>query len=178
MIKAELERRPLLVFCLGLIVGLTLARHPIHFLFLAPLLFVLTGVVPRTWAVAGFAVGCFAGAGQPPAMLMDRTPVRGDWWIATMPAIQPFGQSCEIERDGVRLALTYSGSEILVKGATIRLRGIAKPVKEGAQAYFEQRGLVGRVDASAPDVRIVEDAPWIDRQAAGWRGRFLDLTSR
>ncbi|HVT11887.1 MAG TPA: ComEC/Rec2 family competence protein [Fimbriimonadaceae bacterium] len=178
MIRAELERRPLLVFCLGLIVGLTLARHPIHFLFLLPCYWLLTGFRSRAWLTAGFVIGAFLGPGRPPAMLLERTPVRGDWRVATMPAIQPFGQTCEIERDGVRLSLTYQGSRVLVKGATIRLTGIAKPVKEGALAFFEQRNLVGRVDATESEVEIAQEAPWIYGLASAWRGRFLNLTAR
>lgn len=175
MSRAELERRPLLVLCLGLLLGLTLVRHPLHFLFLLPAPWVLRGLAPRTWIVLGLVLGVLLGPGQPAPMLGERAPVRGDWTVATMPSIQPFGESCEIERTGIRLELTYLGSQSLVKGSTVRLRTIAKPVKEASQAFFELHGLAGRVDATDSDLQVIAEAPWIDRIAGAWRDRFIRI---
>lgn len=178
MSRAELERRPLLVLCLGLLLGLTLVRHPLHLLLLLPAPWVLRGLGPRTWIVLGLVVGVLLGPGQPAPMLEERAPVRGDWTVATMPSIQPFGESCEIERAGVRLELTYQGSKSLAKGSTVRLRTIAKPVKEGSQAFFELHGLAGRVDATDSDLQVSAEAPWIDGIAGAWRDRFLSIAGR
>src|ERR1044072_1688718 len=102
MTRAELERRPLLVVCLSLILGLTLVRHPIHLVFLIPVPFVLHQLRARALFAVGFALGPLLGPGQPPSPLVQREFTSADWRICSLPKITPYGQRCEISNADVR----------------------------------------------------------------------------
>src|SRR3954470_9610915 len=110
MTKAELERRPLVIACLGLLIGLTAIRNPVNLLFLLPFPWLLPALSQRALLVGAFLVGVILGPGQPPSLLADREFVDSNWQVASLPKLTPFGQQCEIERSGTRLLMSYGNA--------------------------------------------------------------------
>jgi len=174
---AELERRPLFVAALGLILGITLVLHPIHFLFLLPAPFLLRNLKSRAVLVFALVAGVFCGPGQDPPLIPDQY-VTGDWRVEAMPRILPRAQMATISHDGVRLIMFYDGPISLCPGSLIRIEGLAKPPKEGFENYYRLESVTGSIDVKSSQLQVIKDGPWIQRLACDWRQRFLGLTSR
>jgi ComEC/Rec2-related protein len=175
MIRAELERRPLLVLSLGLILGLTLARHPINLVFLIPIPWVLRSLQARGVIVAGFFVGALIGPAAPPPLVMENHFVDTNWTVSSLPKITPYGQLCEVRHEAIGLMLTYSGPTGLCPGSVVRIAGLVQPPVEGTEQFLQSRGLVGRIKASPETLQVVREGPWIQRLGTLWRDRFLEF---
>ncbi|MFI5384537.1 MAG: ComEC/Rec2 family competence protein [Fimbriimonadales bacterium] len=175
--RTELERRPLFVAALGLILGLTLVLHPIHLLFLLPAPWILQSFKPRAVLAVGLLVGAILGPGPDPPLIEDQY-VTGRWTVATMPQILPDFQSCAVAQGQNRLLLYCERTVPLCPGSVIQFTGVAKPPKEGREAQFRLRSLLGSVYAQPGSLRVVEDGPWVQRLACGWRERFMSLAAQ
>jgi len=175
--RAELERRPLFVAALGLILGLTAVLHPFHLLFILPAPFILQTLRARAVLVLGLVLGVLLGPGQDPPLIPDQY-VTGDWTVETMPTIITHGQLAVISQSQARLFMFYDGPIPLCPGSVVRIEGIAKPPKEAVEAYYRLRSVSGAVEVKSGQLEVVREGPWIDRAASSWRQRFLDFTSR
>ncbi len=178
MSRTDLERRPLLILCLALILGLTLPRHSLNLIFLLPAPFVLLGLRTRTLAVVGAVLGVLLGPGQPPKPLLDQRFVSSVFTVASLPKITPYGQRCEVESEAARLMFTYAGPMKLCPGSKLSIIGLAGPPVAGMDAYYASRALVGRLDADPESVRVVSDGPWVQRVGCAWRDSFLAFLNK
>lgn len=177
MIKAELERRPLLLACLGLILGLTLALHPVNLVFIVPAAFLLRDLRIRAICVGGIVIGVLVGAGPPPAITLTNHFVDTTWTISSLPKITPYGQVCEVRHENIGLMLTFSGAASLCPGSEVRIAGVVEPPVEGTDDYYRSRRLVGRIKADPESLKVVGDGPWIQQIGCLWRNRFLEFAS-
>ncbi|HTQ09511.1 MAG TPA: hypothetical protein VMI31_05510, partial [Fimbriimonadaceae bacterium] len=146
--QSELERRPLFVAALGLVLGLTLVLHPLHLLFLLPAPFLLRTLKSRAALALAVLVGVFFGPGPDPPPIVDQF-VSGEWRVETMPVILPQSQMTVISQGAIRLILFYDGPIPLCPGSVVRIRGVAKPPKEGHEELYRLRSAAGSIDVAA-----------------------------
>jgi ComEC/Rec2-related protein len=175
--RAELESRPFVILAAGLILGLTFSRQPINVLFVVALVWVVTGLRARILMAAALVAGSLLSPGPSPPPILDSQFIDTTWKVETLPKLTPFGQRCEIGHGAVRLMMTYDGPIRLCPGALIHLKGVAQPPVEGMEQYFASHDLIGRIQASGPSLRLIEDGPWIQRLGCNWRDLFLEFTS-
>ncbi len=175
--RTELERRPLVIAVLGLILGLTLALHPIHLLFLLLAPWILRALSSRVVFVVSLAFGSILGPGQDQPFI-DETFVSGNWVVSSMPAIWPDAQVCGVKQGDVTLELIYPGPITLCPGSVVRFSAVAKPPKEGSERFFRLQGLLGRVQVAAGHgLDVIEPGTWPQRIACSWRSQFLKFTA-
>lgn len=156
-----------------MIIGLTIPRHPVNVLFLLPLLG-LVGPRLKCLGLVGFCLGAFLGVGPPPFALTGDARIRGEGRVVSLPRLTPFGQRCELELDGYRIALLYSGKLSLCPGMTVRVEGAASPPPLGAGDYYASHDLIGRV--AVDDLSIERKGPWIQQVGCAWRNSFVALS--
>jgi ComEC/Rec2-related protein len=176
--RTELERRPLLILCCGLIVGLTAVEYPVNALFALAFVLVLRPMPSRMWLAAGFALGASLGPRIPTHGLAERKFVDATAQVLTVPKLYPDGSSFEASVNGSRLLVRYRGAKDVSLGDEVHLRGLAKPFSEGFEALYLHRLLVGRMDVEDRQLRLVAAGPTFFRLGVGWRRGFVDFCSR
>ena len=102
MTKAELERRPLLLIALGLILGISIPSFTFNLAFL-PLVFLLGKPQLKLLFLACVVLGLGLAPPLPPDFLKSPTFIESSWRVASLPSPQPYGQKFIVEREGVRL---------------------------------------------------------------------------
>lgn len=174
MIKTELERRPLLLIVLGLILGISVQTFPLNlaFLLIVPVLLPF-----RRWLMftAAVAVGLVISPGSPPQFISNQSFVDSNWRVSSLPNLEAYGQSCVVSRNGQRMKLVYLSEKPLCPGSTIHITSAAKPPGEGSEKFFRSERLIGSITASASQARFVSDGPWLQQLGLAWRNRFVQL---
>lgn len=176
--RRELERRPLVIACAALILGLSIARHPINLLLLGALPFAVHSLRGRTVAAIAFCLGVILSPAQPPPLILDPIHIDSNWSVTTQPKMAEYGQRCEIGNGNVRLMLTYLGPLKLCPGDLVHVRGEARPPSEGMDGYYALRELNGKITANAGDLEIVDRGSPVPRIASQWRDAFVEFVSR
>ncbi|HWD37440.1 MAG TPA: ComEC/Rec2 family competence protein [Fimbriimonas sp.] len=147
--KDLLEKRPLLIACLSLIIALSGWQHPLNFFFLAPLYWLNR----RSWAIAGmFLVVGLLFAPRPLPMLYEPHYAMAPLVVQSVPQdvsstirqggrlVQVEGQSADGLVDGLRVRFRAPATPILRLGDVLQISDPLRPVSEVADtSYRNQR---------------------------------------
>jgi competence protein ComEC len=164
----------LLAAC-ALALGMTLAREPLLTLFLAGLLFIAESFGQRVLILAAAIIGAFLAPDDQP-FLNEPKFVRGEARIVTVPRIAGSGQSAIVEINGMRLTAFLPTTPPTSYGDRMRVAGVARPPREGTEAFLRGKGAVGRLDWAEAD--IVARGPALVGYGVMWRDAFRSFTER
>jgi len=175
-VKTIFRNRPALLFCMTLCVCLTLREHPINALLLL-LIAVLFGGSWTNLARIGFAafLGTSLAPDIPDRGIDHTTFIQGNADVRSVPRVMPGYVSFDLEIDGNRLNAVMNGRPQVSLGDTLYVTGLAKPFREGAEATYLTKGLVGRF--TPIEMRRVTSGPSWLRMALEVRSSFLAFTA-
>jgi competence protein ComEC len=172
---AELERRPLVLACLSLILGLVTLPAPLAGLVgLAGLLWFVKNLKLRGAAVAFFLLGLIVSP-PPTQLLVESTFFAGEATVATVPRVARGGFQCEIEAQG-RLYRLYFSEPSLSMGDRIRVSGVVNPPKEASDEFFSRKGISGTLSPRQGSLEVVSGGSYLFRQGLEWRRMFVGFT--
>lgn len=179
-IVAELRARPLVLFALAIGFGLGFRCEPWLLVLLIPLL-----LLAEQWWQRGVigVVGLIGvwNAPTPVKSIFEAKPIDGLFVVRTVPRITSQATWAIVEQAGVRyvLKLEPDRSELVSLGDRVGLKGTAHPLREGTDAYWTGRGVLGSIAARAdarPAIEVVSRGPAIFRWGMGWRASFMKMT--
>lgn len=159
-----------------LCVCLTLREHPIN----ALLLLLIAALFGRNWSnLSRIAVATVVGtslASDIPDQGIDRTTfLQGSATVTSIPRVMPGYVSFELEIDGKRLTAILNGRPQISLGDMLFVKGLAKPFREGTEATYLTKGLLGKF--TPIEVRRVSSGPSWVRMALTVRSTFLGFTA-
>lgn len=183
--RRELERRPLVVLCAGLLLGVSCwyVLANVGFL-LAAFLVLGWGSTPKRWLLGRLQWIFLAGVGlsliRPPAVAGE--PIRepkafsGDVTLLSVPRPGPSRQRALAQAGPVRVALSMGASTVANLGDRFRVDGELRPLSEAGEEAWRSDGAVGELRA----IRMVRQAqgPWLFRLGAAVRRSFGDFVER
>ena len=176
-VRIEVENRPLLVFAIGLIVGLTAVALPVNLLFLVVVLYIVQLFWVRTAAVAGFLIG-LSIAPAPPTLVRSAMLFDGEAYIATVVRESQTTNVVEVRSNGHRYLLIAPVNSRLEMGAYVQVHGIVRQFREGTSDLYTQRGLEGQLMVQSGDIRVVREPNVFLRLSNGMRSNFLRFIRR
>lgn len=173
-LRDEIIYRPALAFAIGLILGIAAIENLVAALLLATFLLLVRHGKTVAIAAAGFALGAVLAPRQP-APLLQPTWIDGTAAVVSVPRLYPSQSTCQVQAGNLRLSMAVPRDQGLSLQDRIHLRGLAKPLPEGADRLL-RRGIVG----SIRPVSIVVDqpGPWIFRAGVTWRDSFARFCER
>lgn len=171
----ELRQRPLVLVAAGLAIGVAA-----HYNALVVLLLLAGFATFRDLRIGGilvtsFAVGAIVGGPQAKPLL-ERTWVDSEAVVVSVPRNYPASTTCEIAIDSNRLLMTAPLGERFVLGDRLRVRGVARPFREGTEGKRLLRHVVGRIRPLSID--RLGSGPWIYGLGAAWRESFVAFCER
>lgn len=174
MILRQIERRPLVLCCLALLIGLLALDFPWLVFLLVPALMKRWALAVRIGVTVSFLVGLALHA-EPVRPLDQRVWVQGTARVASVAREGVDVTTFDLEMKGLRLRATASPEIKVGLGDVIRTEGVARPPTEAAQAIYAAEGLQGRLDLSAGRVEVLSRGPW--GWADAWRRSFARFTA-
>ncbi len=175
--RTELEKRPLLIACLGLLIGLASGVSWTNLLFLPIALFVVRPWGART-VIAGFcAMGLLLSGVTRVDPLSEKMFVAGPATVVSEPRIYREGQSCDVRTSLGEFRFDWNGDPQLSLGDEIWVEGEARPPLGMSGPHLLAKGLRGTLFAKEGDVRVVRDARGLSEVGARWRRAFLEHTA-
>lgn len=173
--RRELTRRPALLGAFALALGMALPREPLLIMLLVGLVVVGESNGQRAFVIGAAVCGMALAPREQPQVLNAKF-IEGEARIATVPRLASSGQSAILEIDDMRLATFLPLAPALSLGDRLRVRGVAKPAREGSEAFLRGRGVVGRLDWS--DAYVLSHGPIVFAYGIAWRDSFTRFTSR
>jgi competence protein ComEC len=171
-----LRNRPLLIFAVGLVVGLTVREYPWNGVLLLPLAILIRDFQRWIGLLLGFLLGCWLSPTVPKIGIEDKEYVRSPARICSVPRLYPNRIAYEVELRGKKLSVFEPATADRSLGDRLNLIGLAKPLREGSEDYMLAKGIVGRFDPMS--VESVSQGPAWYRAAAGVRKAFVGFTHR
>ncbi|MBI1756818.1 MAG: ComEC/Rec2 family competence protein [Fimbriimonas ginsengisoli] len=162
--RKELERRPALLACLALALGVSAGFHPANALGLVPLLIAARLLPSRLILAAAFLVGLLR-APMPtlPVASIGSGDIRGT--VVRYPVQRESGASALVRSGSGLVSVRYAGAIDLGLGDSIDARGRLRPPLPG------QVGPSAVLDAYR--LEVVSQGPWIWNVSEQLRNRFL-----
>lgn len=167
---SEVERRPALIACLGLIVGLSTATHPLNSLFALAILW-FGQLPPKLVGAAAFAVGGILGAPATRAPIADQGYVDAIGVVVSIPELSPLGRRNVVRFESGDYYL-YSAGEDFSIGDRLHIEGVARPLSE-AMDFARNRGILGTIRPTR--INIESHGPSFARIGVAWRERFIQF---
>lgn len=171
-----LRNRPLLLFTLGLVIGLTIREHPWNGLLCLPLAYFVRDYLRIVGLAIGFAVGCLLSPVLPSQGVASSQYLRSEARICSVPRLYPNRIAYEVELQGQKLSTSESASANRSLGDRLSLIGFVKPLREGSEDYLLSKGIVGRFESL--EVTPLGEGPSWFRLASEVRREFIAFTRR
>lgn len=171
-----LRNRPLLVFSVALVIGLSLREYSWNIVFIPILGFLLRDSRSLiTLSVAGL-LGLFLSPDVPSKGVERTQYMKSSAYVASVPRLFPDGMSYVLEVQGKRLAVSEDKSVDRSLGDRLLIEGMAKPLREGSESNQLAKGIVGRFEPIR--VRVISPGPSLYRSASLIRSSFVAFTQR
>lgn len=167
--RLELAHRPLVLAALALCVGLTALLHPLHLLFLLPLLWFRRPLPVALALVLGLTL-----APRPVPLLNAPYWANGEARVLSVPSAAPDALVADVEIGGRRLRAVFPLETPMSRGDVWRLQGRVTPLSEASES-IRTKGIEGSLRPAA--LRKLADGPWPWRAADAWR-RSYDAFAR
>lgn len=166
-----LRNRPLLTLVAGFLVGLTLREYLWNAILLVPLIALVKA--PRSCLIlcVGFLIGALLSPTIPKQGIQSTRYVESKAKIVSVPRVYPNRIAYEIETQGHRLSVTDAREADRSLGDQLQVAGLAKPLREGSEAYLLGKGIVGRFDPVR--IEVVSQGPSWCRTALRLREGFI-----
>lgn len=157
--REELERRPLVVAFLGLVIGSAGFISLISLLFWIPLILVCKGSVARVTALVACALGWFLYPRIESEKVLEESFYRGHVDVLTMPEKTANARRAIVQADRARYQIYFDLESDFVLGDRLEVRAEVFPLREG---QVGRRGAIGTMfPVSSPTV--------VDEGAQLWR---------
>lgn len=174
--REQIERRLLVVACIGGLVGIAAKANVWNLVFLPALVFFLR---PPT-AKAVTAAACALWLAFSPAMdlraVQGREFYTGLVTVLSVPRVTRAGTACEVDAQGARMDMRIPRGREVGLGDRIAVRAVVDPPNESETGLFESRGLVGRMRPF--DMEVVRPGLSVFRWASSWRESVIRLCSK
>ncbi len=174
--REELERRPLVIAFLGLVIGSASFVSLISIIFVVPLIFLLKGFSSRATALAC----CLLGWGLYPRLVTERvdeeTFLQAEVDVLTMPVLVGELRRTVVQSGSSRYLLALEPGSNVVLGDRLAVRADVLPLREG---QYAQRGAIGVLRPIAEPVVVDEGSPlwraglWVSRSFASMTSAFV-----
>lgn len=158
----------------ALALGMVLAREPLLALFLVALVWIGDGFGQRVLLLCAAICGVVIAPREQP-LVQEARFVSGQATVLTVPRITSDGQGALLEIEGLRVTSFLPAAPSLNYGDRLDVAGLLRPLKEGTEAFFKGRGVVGRLDLTTA-VRT-EQGPTILAVGVVWRDSFRRATA-
>lgn len=172
--REELDRRPLVVVFLGLVIGCAAVHSPLFALYGLPLPFLVVRWPVRGAAVLACLVGFLIYPRLSSEMVVEEDFLDGKVDVVSMPVSVGGRLRAIVDHDDTRYIAYFPSDSGVVLGDTVVLRADVLPLREG---QISQRGAVGVLSTiSAP--KIVDHGSFLWRVGLWVRQSFLEFTNR
>ena len=167
--RTEIERRPAVIACLALVVGMAAGLSLINAVFILPFLW-LRGFSPRAIAAVGFALGVILTPREPPPTPLNQAFVNGPGIIVSVPEVSAGGRRSIVRLETGDYFLYHEASSMLSLGDEISVKGVIKPLTEGSD-WARRKGISGQVVPN--ELRVLKPGSDFARLGLAWREGFL-----
>ena len=174
--RAETERRLLVVACIGAILGIAAKANVWNLLFLPLFLWYVRPPTAKATAAAMCLVGLAIAPRSVESPLEARGFYEGELSVVSVPRITTTGLACDVVGKGAHMELRLVGSREIGLGDRLRVAAVAEPPNESETAAFAARGVLCRIRPARLEILSRGPAPF--RWAGAWRQALLDLTAR
>jgi len=168
-LTSQIERRPLVLLGVALVIGLTTQIHPFNLLFILPLLWLFRDL--RSWSImaAGLCLGVLL-APRPVVPVLDQSFVAGELLVTSVPVRQPFGVSFQGRFGGRPFLCVAPERTPVAAGDRWQAHCLLQPEK---MPEDWEAGRLQVVDGS-----LLTNGPVLYRWAQGWRDSFQDFATQ
>lgn len=167
--RTEVERRPAVIACLALVVGMSAGLSLVNALLIIPF-FWLRAIGPRAIAAIGFSLGVILAPREPPPTPLNQVFVDGLGTVVSVPEVSAGGRRSVIRLASGDYFLYHNAALMLSLGDQIRVKGVVKPLSETGD-WARRKGISGRVVPA--ELRVVRPGTDFARLGLAWREGFL-----
>jgi competence protein ComEC len=174
--REEIERRLLVVACIGAILGIAIKAAPLNALFLPAFVWYVRPPTARALAAAACLMGMLVAQRPAPAVAMTRGFFRGEVAVVTMPRKTRGGSSCNVRSADALMDMRLRGGTRVALGDRIWIEAPTEPPNEAETDAFRAQGLTCRCRPFR--LKVLRKGPALFRWAETWRQALLDLTEK
>lgn len=167
---SEVERRPALIACFGLIVGLSSGIHPLNSIFVLGVL-AFGGLPAKLIGAVAFGIGVALAPAPIRAPVIDQGYVDAAGVVVSIPEVSPMGRRNVVRFESGDYFL-YNAGEDYSLGDRLRIEGVAKPLSE-TMDFARSRGILGTIRPSR--ITLESRGPTFMRIGLAWRERFIEF---
>lgn len=154
--REELERRPMVIAFLALVIGSASFISPVNFIFLVPLVYVIKRkLIPIICCLLGWCL--YPRLDE--KVVSDEGFLEGKVDVLTMPVLTGTSRRAVVSRGGSRYLIYLESGSNIALGDRISVRAEVLPLREG---QYAQRGAIGVL-------RTLEEPIVIDQGSLLWR---------
>lgn len=170
--RRQIEGRPALVLCSGLIVGLVTPAHLLNAAIVLILAILFRKSSARWMVLAAFAVGLVL-APSPAAAVRDSTWLQGAAEIVSAPRRYEHYDAFELELAGRRYLAEVPSAEGISWGDRFSIAGVATPFPDEIAPIYAAQGVSGKVRLDPSAMTRAGYGPAFFRLADSWRQSFF-----